>query len=850
MEVILFNILVGLAVSLIGSLISNAFAPKPEASKSAGTAVQTGGDVPLSFLVGTVATKGKLDYINSYGTSGDTPNANLVQLFSLGSIPIAGVTGFFENGQALTKNTSASDARGYGIPERKNGSAYRAWWSFRDGSDTTADSFMTTNFGSDANYPWASDMIGRGLPVMRMVALIDPKVWAGGYPDWTFVCQGIKLYNPTKDSTVGGSGSHRLATPSTWEFSDNPAVIIYNILLGIYYGSTWIWGGRILRDSSGAISAGAVAQRLPYASWSTAITACDASVTLNAGGSEARFRVGREIFTTEQPLDVINELLACCNARMTEVAGVYSIAVGDPGSAAATFTDADIVITDSQSLEPFPALDDVINGATATYREPGQAWTEKSIAYRNATYKTADDGREQLVDLDLKAVFSGTQAQRILQAQVKDARKFARHVVTLTPKWGTYRALDVIAWTSTRNGYSAKAFLIVGCTILANGNALMALQEIDPTDHSWTPATDEKTYTAAPLVPILPAAIPMTGWTAAAGTYTDSGSVDRRLCLNVQFAGTLANVRAVRIQVRAGWGSKTTIFDTGEQFYDRADADPVTRRISWPGILASSTYEVRGQFIASDPRQDGTWSSWISVTTADVRTTLPDLATEVSAQISDMAASIRSLIADAQALAAVTAGSMLADYSDRQMIRTELVSTKNDVTARYTEAIIAATGPGSALVARVTSLESTVNNPSTGVSATATALSALTTRVTTTESGITTNASAITALQSQMGNTGSSAVFAIQTGYTPAAGWTSKIGIVAAVSAGGTMYAAGLYFEAKTGSSRIVAAASQFVFATSAGNPIALIDGTTGVFGDSAGKVALNMYTGAFSITV
>ena len=259
---------------------------------------------------------------------------------------------------------------------------------------------------------------------------------------------------------------------------------------------------------------------------------------------------------------------------------------------------------------------------------------------------------------------------------------------------------------------------------------------------------------------------------------------------------------------------------------------------------------VRVQFIASDPRQDGTWSSWISVTTADVRTTLPDLATEVSAQISDMAASIRSLIADAQALAAVTAGSMLADYSDRQMIRTELVSTKNDVTARYTEAIIAATGPGSALVARVTSLESTVNNPSTGVSATATALSALTTRVTTTESGITTNASAITALQSQMGNTGSSAVFAIQTGYTPAAGWTSKIGIVAAVSAGGTMYAAGLYFEAKTGSSRIVAAASQFVFATSAGNPIALIDGTTGVFGDSAGKVALNMYTGAFSITV
>lgn len=805
----LTQIMIGLAVSLIGSLISNAFAPKQKAAKSAGTAVQTGGDVPLSFLVGTVATKGKLDYINSYGTSGDTPNANLVQLFSLGSIPIAGVTGFFENGQALTKNTSASDARGYGIPERKNGSAYRAWWSFRDGSDTTADSFMTTNFGSDANYPWASDMIGRGLPVMRMVSLIDPKVWAGGYPDWTFVCQGIKLYNPTKDSTVGGSGSHRLATPSTWEPSDNPPVIIYNILLGIYYGSTWIWGGRILRDSSGAINAGAVAQRLPYASWSAAITACDASVTLNAGGSEARFRVGREIFTTEQPLDVINELLACCNARMTEVAGVYSIAVGDPGSAAATFTDDDIVITDSQSLEPFPALDDVINGATATYREPGQAWTEKSIAYRNATYKTADDGREQLVDLDLKAVFSGTQAQRILQAQVKDARKFARHVVTLTPKWGTYRALDVIAWTSTRNGYSAKAFLIVGCTILPNGNALMAIRELDPNDHSWTPATDEKTYTAAPLVPILPAAIPMTGWSAAAGTYTDSGSTARRLCLNVQFAGTLANVRAVRIQVREGWGSKNTIFDTGEQFYDRADADPVTRRISWPGILPNSTYEVRGQFIASDPRQDGTWSSWISVTTADLRTALADLSAELQAFKEWASVQIRNLTEQVQLATALGADQDASNWDDRRYSLQQIAVGDATVSAGYTQAILVALGASGAALA-----------------------------------------DAITAVNAASGDISAGLLTRMTAMASPGGGW-ARYGIQARYDSGsGFPSMAGLFLEAKSdGSSRIGLLASQTVFYTADGTAIAAIS-DTGIFGSVNGVVSLNMITGAFSITV
>jgi hypothetical protein len=53
----------------------------------------------------------------------------------------------------------------------------------------------------------------------------------GGIPQITADISGRKVYDPRKDSTVsGGSGSHRAATPSTWEWSDNAALAVRDYL--------------------------------------------------------------------------------------------------------------------------------------------------------------------------------------------------------------------------------------------------------------------------------------------------------------------------------------------------------------------------------------------------------------------------------------------------------------------------------------------------------------------------------------------------------------------------------------------------------------------------------------------
>jgi|GEM_PF-1900380 len=89
------------------------------------------------------------------------------------------------------------------------------------------------NIGSAlaAEYPGkitASDKAA-GVAMAIVDLVYDTDVFPTGRPNVTAVFRGKKLYDPRKDSTVsGGSGSHRLATASTWEWSENPALVAYD----------------------------------------------------------------------------------------------------------------------------------------------------------------------------------------------------------------------------------------------------------------------------------------------------------------------------------------------------------------------------------------------------------------------------------------------------------------------------------------------------------------------------------------------------------------------------------------------------------------------------------------------
>jgi hypothetical protein len=545
----LINIIIGLVLSFASTLLQQAFAPKPqEQARRTGTrgSAQIGGKVPQYFLVGTVGEPGKLEYQNAWGNDGEVPNAYLTSVYSFGDLPVSDMVGLFVNGVRVTLTESGAVAQGYPITLTGDNGTRRLWWKFFDGSQTTADSYLVDKFGGDADRAWTSDMVGVGVPYLITTALWSETLWTG-FPSFMGEFQGIPLYDPRLDTTAGGSGSQRWDDPSTWAFSDNNMVMIYNIERGIYYDGARVWGGS------------ATEAQLPYDVWSAAMDACDALVAKKGGGTEKQFRGGRRINLNERPADVIKELLIGANSRISHASdGTIYVLVGVPDEADGAFSDADVLATEPLGSIPFPNLDSIINGATATYREPSQAWEDKETApYYRSDLETEDDGRQQLEGLDLGTTFSGTQAQRVIKAVIEEGRRFKTHVVALPPEFAQFRPLQVLAWTSDRFDYTAKLFLITARTRAPWGQVVFGLQEIDPADHDWDPETDEQPLSFAPVVTNRPPPQEVTGFSLSPVTEIDSNGNDRRVGYDAFWSApsVAVDVQFVRISHRLVGGT-------------------------------------------------------------------------------------------------------------------------------------------------------------------------------------------------------------------------------------------------------------------------------------------------------
>lgn len=97
----------------------------------------------------------------------------------------------------------------------------------RPGSDDqTAISELTSIFPQ-----WTSDHRQRGCAHAAVICAPVKQehfseVYNGRPPTYTQVRKAVKVYDPRKDSTNGGTGSHRLNDKSTWEWSDNGPLVI------------------------------------------------------------------------------------------------------------------------------------------------------------------------------------------------------------------------------------------------------------------------------------------------------------------------------------------------------------------------------------------------------------------------------------------------------------------------------------------------------------------------------------------------------------------------------------------------------------------------------------------------
>lgn len=774
----LVQFLVGIALKVGASLIQRAMA-KRQPQPGINGQLRVGGNNSFSFIVGDYATAGSLDYVGTWGRSGKTPNAYLTQVVTVSDMMQGGISPrIFINNELCEIDFEATPVeQGYPVKEyRRNGRDYM-WVKVLDGTQTEADPFLLDKFGSDPERPWTADMIGAGSTIVLLTALLNRELLTA-MPVGRFEPLPLPLYDPRKDTTVGGDGPHRWGQPETYEGTANLLVIAYNIERGIFASGEKVFGP------------GVSASRLPLPAWFAAMNECDVPTIVADGIGEIdsiyepQFSGGYEIKVAEhEPADVLEELFKSCNGQIAENGGIYKPHVGAPGLPVMFLTDEDWIVTDPQELDPFKGLEQTFNGATATYPDPEAAWEMKDAPQRLfPDYEAEDDGRRLLADFQFNAVSSPTQVQRLMLSMVRDGRRMRFHRGTLPPVAFALEPLDTISWTSARNGYIDKLFLISSKDEMTNVNQGVAAQEVDPSDYNWTPGTDKLPWSVGPINPRWPAPIPVTGWNAVASSIDDADGTPRRPAIDLICPGDNDDVRAIEVEVRiVRDGVAAEVVFSGEAPYGDVLAPGQTKTFKLSGnwCLPNQTFDVSPRYLPFSGRELQ-WAGPFRITTLNIRLgaddiypdgLIPELQEWLDDAIDWIGPGVRELIDDARRLVASILDQEAGNYLDRQTLRQEVVSSNADARAYALLQIEAATGPGSALAQALLSVQAGLAGK-----ADTSALLALTARVTETEAGLVAVSQALVDVQAEIdGKADGSALLALTVRVTANEGNISSL---------------------------------------------------------------------------
>lgn len=584
------------------SALQRALGPKTKQNASGITtsSTATGGTNPVGFVLGSYATAG--DAVAppmTHGQVGKAPNAYLTYVIALGDVAGQSLERVAINGAWVDFLGDAHADYGSNLTGVYTGNA---WVKYYDGSQTAADPMLLAKYGSYPERPWLADMIGTGVPYVIFTFRYNREVYSE-FPAVLIQCGGIKLYDPRKDSTVGGSGAHRWGQPATYQPSTNPIVMAYNISRGIDIAGLGVWGGEI------------EAVDLPTASWFSGMNTCD----ITAGSpAVAQYRAGYEVRVDMEPAAVMEELLKGCAGQIAEVGGAFKVRVGGPGMPVMFLTDDDIVVSKAQDYDPFPQADGRQNGIDAKYPDPAVMWVAKSAPSRYNAAWELEDGERRVVSLDLPACPYPDQVQRIMDAYIADERRFRRHNMTLPPDAAILEPLDVISWTSARNSYTAKQFDLSQLADDVN-TALqrVSVREVNAADFVFTGSLIPAP-TPSPT-PVVAAAQTLASWNVQPLSVGDGAGNPRKPGIVMTWSATdMDAVDAVQYQVRV----KDTVIIIKVGTVTEVDGGriPLTE-----GIVLGVTYQARAIPIA--PGRATAWTAWLDVTAPDTGLTNADFGT-------------------------------------------------------------------------------------------------------------------------------------------------------------------------------------------------------------------------------
>lgn len=302
------------------------------------------------------------------------------------------------------------------------------------------------------------------------------------------VIRGKLVYDPRLDSTFtgavfgAGSGSHRLATPSTWEWSDNPALCLADYLIDSDLGPGW--------DTS----------RIDYDSVAVSADHCDEAVDIPGSTTQARFTCNGVLVTTEHYRDNIGAILASMAGALRYYGGQWHIFAGDWPGLSAGLSQSDLIGPISYRKEP--ERNDRYNCVRGSYFDPDRNYKESMFLEVNDTSirTNRDNGEKIAKEVSLAMVNNEYTAQRLgfralYQAGNTGILRFPTGYQGLN-----YRAGDVIPFEIDELGWASETLRVVNHRMLDFQGVELVCRRDDEPSHDDPDDTDYGTRSAAGVI--------------------------------------------------------------------------------------------------------------------------------------------------------------------------------------------------------------------------------------------------------------------------------------------------------------------------------------------------------------
>ncbi len=305
--------------------------------------------------------------------------------------------------------------------------------------------------------------------------------------------RGIPVYDPRRDSTRGGSGSHRADNQATWQFVDGGSDLGNNHAL---QALAWLIGWRI--GGKVSVGVGLPLARIDFAAFAAAANICDEAVALAGGGTQRRYEGAGLFNDSDDPGDVMAAFAAAVNGWWDDSNGKLGLfcAVNDLAGALFTLTDDDVLGPIQWS--PFPDIAEQYNVVRGLNPDPALPANYQPTDYPEARLASVD-GIDRTMALNFAMVQDKRRAQRLAK-QVLQRQQY-RGLCNLTVGLRGWQLLrgQPIKFTSYAMGWSEKLFRVESWALQPAGDVALTLREEDTSIYAWAASESPAVVPATPI---------------------------------------------------------------------------------------------------------------------------------------------------------------------------------------------------------------------------------------------------------------------------------------------------------------------------------------------------------------